>query len=210
MLKRAQGATEYLVLLAVVLIVALVSVALLGFFPGMASDAQITQSQIYWRGAQPIAISDVGWVWKQNDLCWSALECGGAYLRIRNTGMYPIRLSKLLVANTSLLRYYDQRNGSTSGFGNITLGPGEETCLGNHNYGSGTNDTRCNYHSVYFTFFPYASGYSIDGAKSLCNTDGTGTMVLPGFGFEYVEYIEGQQITKKFIGSKDLILKCTG
>jgi len=42
-----QGATEYLVLLAVVLIVALVSVALLGFFPGMASDAQITQSQIY-------------------------------------------------------------------------------------------------------------------------------------------------------------------
>jgi len=29
-----QGATEYLVLLAVVLIVALVSVALLGFFPG--------------------------------------------------------------------------------------------------------------------------------------------------------------------------------
>jgi len=46
-LFRAQGATEYLVLLAVVLIVALVSVALLGFFPGMASDAQITQSQIY-------------------------------------------------------------------------------------------------------------------------------------------------------------------
>ena len=40
-----QGATEYLVLLAVVLIVALVSVALLGFFPGMASDAQATQSK---------------------------------------------------------------------------------------------------------------------------------------------------------------------
>jgi hypothetical protein len=49
-----QGATEYLVLPAVVLIVALVSVALLGFFPGMASDAQITQSQAYWQSAQPI------------------------------------------------------------------------------------------------------------------------------------------------------------
>jgi hypothetical protein len=34
------------VLLAVVLIVALVSVALLGFFPGMASDAQITKRQM--------------------------------------------------------------------------------------------------------------------------------------------------------------------
>jgi len=54
---RGQGATEYLVLLAVVLIVALVSVALLGFFPGMASDARIAQSQSYWRGqARPFAI----------------------------------------------------------------------------------------------------------------------------------------------------------
>ena len=54
---RGQGATEYLVLLAVVLIVALVSVALLGFFPGMASDARMTQSQSYWKGqARPFAI----------------------------------------------------------------------------------------------------------------------------------------------------------
>ena len=56
---RGQGATEYLVLLAVVLIVALVSVALLGFFPGMAADARITQSQSYWRGqARPFAITE--------------------------------------------------------------------------------------------------------------------------------------------------------
>ena len=54
---KGQGATEYLVLLAVVLIIALVSIALLGFFPGMASDAKITQSASYWRGeARPFAI----------------------------------------------------------------------------------------------------------------------------------------------------------
>jgi hypothetical protein len=58
-LFRGQGATEYLVLLAVVLIVALVSVALLGFFPGMATDARMTQSQAYWKGqARPFAILD--------------------------------------------------------------------------------------------------------------------------------------------------------
>jgi len=56
---KGQGATEYLVLLAVVLIIALVSIALLGFFPGMASDAKITQSNSYWRGeARPFAIID--------------------------------------------------------------------------------------------------------------------------------------------------------
>lgn len=55
---RGQGATEYLVLLAVVLIVALVSIALLGFFPGMSTDAKITQSKAYWSSARPFAITD--------------------------------------------------------------------------------------------------------------------------------------------------------
>ena len=49
--KKGQGATEYLVLLAVVLIVAMVAIALLGFFPGLAGDAKIAQSDSYWRGA---------------------------------------------------------------------------------------------------------------------------------------------------------------
>ena len=53
---RGQGATEYLVLLAVVLIIALVSIALLGFFPGLASDAKATQSASYWKSARPFAI----------------------------------------------------------------------------------------------------------------------------------------------------------
>ncbi len=55
--KKGQGATEYLVLLAVVLIIALVSIALLGFFPGLTGDAKLTQSDSYWRGqARPFQI----------------------------------------------------------------------------------------------------------------------------------------------------------
>jgi len=58
---KGQGATEYLVLLGAVLIVALVALALLGFFPGLSSDAKIQQSQAYWTGeAQPFAIVDYG------------------------------------------------------------------------------------------------------------------------------------------------------
>jgi hypothetical protein len=57
---KGQGATEYLVLLAVVLIIALVSIALLGFFPGLAGDARKTQSDSYWRGeAKPFAILEL-------------------------------------------------------------------------------------------------------------------------------------------------------
>ena len=54
---EAQGATEYLILLAVVLIIALVSVALLGFFPGVSYDARVAQSDAYWQGeARPLQI----------------------------------------------------------------------------------------------------------------------------------------------------------
>lgn len=55
---RGQGATEYLVLLAVVLVIALVSIALLGFFPGLSTDTKITQSQSYWRSVRPFAINN--------------------------------------------------------------------------------------------------------------------------------------------------------
>jgi len=89
---RGQGATEYLVLLAVVLIVALVSVALLGFFPGMASDARTTQSQSYWRGqARPFAILE------------STINAtGGVALVVQNmeaTG--PYRMTTLVVGNAT-------------------------------------------------------------------------------------------------------------
>lgn len=57
-MRKGQGATEYLVLLAVVLVIALVSIALLGFFPGLATDARITQSRSYWNAASPIAVID--------------------------------------------------------------------------------------------------------------------------------------------------------
>jgi hypothetical protein len=54
---RGQGATEYLVLLAIVLIIALVAIALLGYFPGISGDARRAQSDSYWRGdARPFAI----------------------------------------------------------------------------------------------------------------------------------------------------------
>jgi len=50
-LMHAQGATEYLVVLSVVLIIGLVSVSLLGFFPGTAKDATSNAAAAYWQGA---------------------------------------------------------------------------------------------------------------------------------------------------------------
>ena len=95
-----QGATEYLVLLAVVLVVALVLVALLGFFPGMASDAQLEQSRLYWSSAYPISITQAvaadtamgGYELQDDDYCNSAVSNDAVVLTLKNNGATPVQL----------------------------------------------------------------------------------------------------------------------
>jgi len=207
---RAQGATEYLVLLAVVLIVALVSVALLGFFPGMASDAQYTQSQTYWSSAQPIAITE----------SLARASSGVAteswpYFRFRNSGAYPIRITGLIgsdgIKHTQFVVWTTSAacGTPTAGIYNITdffyMAPGEEKYMG----WLGTSGQPCE-KAVGFVA-GVASSYYVGGATSLCTISTTqpGMMVLPTFGFEYIEYLDNnQQITKRQIGAKPLVVKC--
>ena len=201
--SRAQGATEYLVLLAVVLIVALVSVALLGFFPGMASDAQATQSQMYWQSAAPIAISE-----------WAARAYAPSgetypYLRFKNNGAYPIRITGIVGADGNKATTFAV--GASCGLGsaayNISdyfyLAPGEEKYLA---WAPGYGIT-CNWQVKFLA--GASTGVNIGGASSLCqnSTTSPGTVMLSSMGIEYVEYIDGQQVTKKQVG-KPVIIKC--
>jgi len=201
-----QGATEYLVLLAVVLIVALVSVALLGFFPGMASDAQITQSQMYWQSATPIAIVEAS----------ARVSDGNAltypYIRIRNTGAYPIRVTGLIGGEGHILRRVSMAFGgdcisSPTETVNMSdyfyLGSGEENYFSHNGVFSGT----CR--RLIRMSTETTSGYNMGGAASVCqnSTTSPGMIVYKTFGFEYIEYIDGQQITKRQIGN-GLMIKC--
>jgi len=196
------------VLLAIVLIVALVSVALLGFFPGMASDSQIAQSQMYWKSATPVAIVESGArVYNGNAVTYP-------YLRIRNTGTYPIRLTGVVGGdNEKATQVYGggwftwnscglNFSGSISDY--YYMGPGEEKYFGvSLLYG-----LPCDRFLRAFTGTA-SSGYDVRGASSICQNSSAspGTLSYKSFGFEYIEYIDGQQITKRQIG-KDLIIKC--
>ena len=146
---RGQGATEYLVLLAVVLIVALVSVALLGFFPGMASDARITQSEAYWRGqARPFSIVDM-----------AINATGGATLTIQNkeaSGQYTITNIIVGTINSTNLTA-------------TTFGPGETKNIFMTTPGFGTNTAGGIYEfNVTFTYnTPSITGAKQYGTKNL-------------------------------------------
>ena len=197
---HGQGATEYLVLLAVVLIVALVSVALLGFFPGMASDAQVTQSKMYWQSAQPISIIEMS-VGARGD--YSNQGCV-PYLRLRNVGAYPIRITKLLGNNGRYSTNVWITSWASTISDNYYMAPGEEKYFGN------TYQGLPEHRWVDFSPQPTGDGTWLNGLSATCSlTQPYGTMVMQNFGFEYIEYLEGQQITKREIGAKPLMIKCT-
>lgn len=82
--KKAQGATEYLVVFAVVLIVAMVAVGLLASAPQLFGQAKDTASSIYWSSTKPIQLA--GWVVRAN---------GTVSLSVQNAGMGPITITQI-------------------------------------------------------------------------------------------------------------------
>ena len=206
---RGQGATEYLVLLAVVLIIALISVALLGFFPGMAQDSKMTQSKMYWSSATPISIVEVGArTYSPSDGNFTAV-----YFRIRNNGNYPITITKILAGNTSIsYAWTGSWNPQALLSGRVNLAPGEEFVFGRSGWFPGVpivGDT--NYTFISFSGSD-AGNYNANlknAASSLCSrTAPYGYLMVNNFGFEYTVMVEGQTITKRQVGTAPLVVQC--
>ena len=87
-----QGANEYLILLAVVLIIAVIGFALLGFFLGMSGDTKAAQSRAYWDTTRPTGVYDA---------ITSAAVCNGSsgyVMTVENNDPTPIRLTGITIA----------------------------------------------------------------------------------------------------------------
>jgi uncharacterized protein (UPF0333 family) len=90
MFKKGQVSTEYLVILAIVLVVALVVVYLVGGFAGMGAGTMETQSQQAWGTAAPLAITS----WQQTG---TALQ-----LQIQNNDVDQLTLSGISMDGASV------------------------------------------------------------------------------------------------------------
>ncbi len=55
-MKRGQGTTEYLIILAIVIVIALVVVGVLGGIPSLGAGVSESTSKTYWMGTSPLAI----------------------------------------------------------------------------------------------------------------------------------------------------------
>jgi len=56
--KKGQGTAEYLIIFAVIIVVALVVAGVMGWFPGTSSTISESQSKAYWASSTPLAITD--------------------------------------------------------------------------------------------------------------------------------------------------------
>lgn len=93
--KKGQATIEYLVLLAVAIIIALVIFAFMGWIPGFAGSLKERQVKLYWASQYPIQIRD-----------YKYSSDGNLSLWVQNTADYKITITGL---NTSV-------NSSTGNF----------------------------------------------------------------------------------------------
>lgn len=89
MKTRAQAAVEYLIILAVVIIIALVVVGVLGGFPALTRGISERDSAAYWSGAE-VAITR-----------YSSTTTGGTNIVVRNNKNFNLRLSFLNLSDTA-------------------------------------------------------------------------------------------------------------
>ncbi len=88
--QKGQGATEYLIILAVIIVIALVVVGVMGWFPGLGSGINEQQSRAYWKSTSPLALTD----WK--------LTATDATFTVLNTTTDKLILTDITVGGTAL------------------------------------------------------------------------------------------------------------
>lgn len=144
-MKKGQVSTEYLVILAVVLVVALVVVYLVGGFAGLGAGSLETQSKNYWASASPFSIETY------------KVEGTTVSMELTNMDLEEISLTAISFDGTDL-----------TGFTSTTFGSGETIAV------NGTLGTTCGSEGDTFTYdvvFTYTKGdvTGIDqtGAKAL-------------------------------------------
>lgn len=135
-LLRAQGATEYLILLAAVLLIGTIVASLLGYFTGYSSGLTESESHVYWQSvAKPIRILEA----VQNtmgcecsDVCITTVDVFRVV--VQNTQSNPIILRQVVVdgnntavGNVCLSPSLENPTDHTE---NVTLNPGKQVTIG--------------------------------------------------------------------------------
>ena len=163
---KAQVSTEYLVILAVVMVVALKVISLVGGFSSFGTASSQTQQNSYWASLSPISVSVAQ---SQSYYLWYH-GCGLGYpcdqfdavnLTVTNTGLYIIVISAV------------SATAAGTGFvwtGPTTLAPGQVVTLPVHTLGHDNSGTICVSGSTSTTFTNVSFTYTQQGLNGFVET----------------------------------------
>lgn len=104
---RGQGTTEYIVILAVIIVIALVVVGVMSWMPGLSTGITEQQSRAYWQSAAPVAVVD----WK------FSTTASDATFSIRNMSTDKITITGIVI------------DGASAGIDSAGLAAGETRIL---------------------------------------------------------------------------------
>jgi hypothetical protein len=153
--RKGQAAVEYLVILAVVIIVALFVVGVLGGFPTTSSGISEKDSRVYWSNA------DIGIV----ELYLSA-TASGSKLEVRNNNNADIQLTSVNITDSTGANAYTYTTATS-------LGPGQNSAMLTMTDGAGskctTKGSKFSY-NVNATYTRVGNAYTFTGAKLLLGT----------------------------------------
>ena len=97
---RAQTSVEYMITLAVVLLIAIAVIAILGFFANTSGGTQLSESRLYWTGsAKPISIYEAASYY--GTIC-STENQGGYLFAVANTGVESLSITNITIENESV------------------------------------------------------------------------------------------------------------
>ncbi len=142
---RAQAAVEYLMILAVVIIIALVVVGVLGGFPTLTAGISEKESTAYWTSA------DIG-------VARYMMNSTGTFMVLRNNKNFAVKLGAVTVGGTA---------GSSLG---TTLNPGETTGFVLASSTSCSSGSYSESVSIAYSDATYETSYTFNGAKPLVGT----------------------------------------
>jgi uncharacterized protein (UPF0333 family) len=111
--KKGQTATEYLIILAVVIVVALIVVGVMGGIPGIDQGVGRKASASYWKSAD-VSID-----------AYAVTSAGEVTLNIRNALDTTITITAFTVSTAAV----DNTAGDIAGLNGLTISPGQSVSL---------------------------------------------------------------------------------
>ena len=95
MFKKAQAATEYLIILAVVIIIALIVIGVMGGIPGLGTSGKSKVSESYW-GSQSVGLD-----------AYAVDSTGNFRVTMRNNGRNTISVSRVEIGASGANGYWN-------------------------------------------------------------------------------------------------------